>query len=134
MKFITILISLIAFAGFNCADKKYSDIEKVKIMQGILVMAASGSSGTAVSCTTSVTYSSLGTSGLTSKCASCHGPGNKSAGYDVTSYAEASKAISSGNPDSSKLYTKVNGGSMASYSDTALNNAIYCWIKAGAPQ
>lgn len=122
---------LIIISGMNCADKKYSDIEKQKIIQGIIIGKATGSSGSSISCTSSVTFSGLG---LSSKCGSCHSGGNLGGGLDITSYSSMAARISSGSPEGSTLYTKINGGSMSSYSDSTINNTVYCWIKAGAPQ
>lgn len=122
-------VLLILLSGINCADKKYSDIEKQKIIQGIIVGKVTGSSGSAISCTSSFTFSGLG---LSSKCGSCHSGGNLGGGLDVTSYNSTIARVSSGSPEGSTLYSKINGGSMSSYSDTTTNNAVYCWIKAGA--
>ncbi len=124
-------VFLIFMSGINCADKRYSDVEKQKIIQGIIVGKLTGSSGTAVSCPASVTLSGLG---LSSKCGTCHSGGRLDGGLDVTSYDSMSKRVSSGSPGGSTLYNKINGGSMSQYSDTATNDAVYCWIKAGAPQ
>jgi len=124
-------VFLIFMSGINCADKRYSDVEKQKIIQGIIVGKVTGSSGSAISCTSSVSFSGLG---FSSKCGSCHSGGNLSGGLDVTSYNSTVARVSSGSPGGSTLYNKINGGSMSQYSDTTMNNAVYCWITSGAPQ
>lgn len=136
MKRILLALSTIALLSFYCADNKYSDIEKEKILQGLVVKNLTGTSGSgAITCSSSVTFSSLASAGLTSKCASCHGSSGAKGGVDVTSYSSVTAKVTTGNPESSVFYNSIKaGGSMAAYSDTTLNNAVYCWIKGGATQ
>jgi len=135
VKRILLILSVITFIGFNCADNKYSDIEKEKILQGLVVQNLTGASGSgAITCGSSATFSSLASAGMTSRCASCHGSASPKGGVDVTSFSSVSAKVTAGNPEGSIFYTAIKTGSMASYSDTTLNNAVYCWIKGGATQ
>jgi hypothetical protein len=37
----------------------------------------------------------------------------------------------SGNPTQSNIYIKITSGTMAQYSNSTINRAVYCWIKGG---
>jgi cytochrome b subunit of formate dehydrogenase/mono/diheme cytochrome c family protein len=68
---------------------------------------------------------------FTSKCGTCHGAA-AAGGFTVTTYADAMKMISSGDPDNSKVVTVQKAGSHPGmFSATELDRVI-AWIKAGA--
>lgn len=127
---LILIIAFISFWGFNCTDNKYSKIENERILQGIIFSEGDG----AVSCTTTPKFSDLSSSGLSSKCGGCHGSGSPKGGVDVSSYSSVSAKVSGSSPEGSIFYTAIKSGSMSSYSDSTLNNAVYCWIKGGASQ
>jgi hypothetical protein len=70
-----------------------------------------------------------------SKCSGCHGATTAQANFIITNYTSVLERISGVDPSLSLLYLKVNtGGSMAIYSNSTLNQAIYCYILNGSPQ
>jgi mono/diheme cytochrome c family protein len=65
------------------------------------------------------------------KCGACHGT---SGGYTATTYAGAMKAITPGDPDSSKTVQVQKAGTHAGKFTAAELQRVINWIKAGAPE
>lgn len=83
------------------------------------------------------TFASINTNVLSTKCVSCHSTNNKSGGYSFSTYADTLRAVTSGNPGASPLYTSTTGAnpSMPTGSiklTTAETGAISTWITNGA--
>lgn len=71
---------------------------------------------------------------LNSNCYSCHKSGSLNFTDATTTWTSINKArfITSGNPESSLLYTKLTSGSHESKCSVEDRNKIYSWIKQGA--
>ncbi|MDH5655706.1 MAG: hypothetical protein OEZ34_07355 [Spirochaetia bacterium] len=123
---LSILAAAFIFSLPGCTYKKASEIDQEKRIIGLIV-----GGGESVSCSSPVTFSSLGPAGVTSNCASCHGTAG---GVDLTSYASTSAKVVAGNPEASILYQSINGGTMTQYSNSSIKTAVYCWIKDGAKE
>jgi hypothetical protein len=129
---VIMIISLFIFS--QCSYKKSSDVERDKILMGFVVdkLGSGGSAGAA--CSASAPFSSIASAGVTAKCASCHSASSSTAGVDMTSYTSVSAKVIAKDPEGSALYKTIKNGTMAKYSDSSINNAVYCWILAGATQ
>jgi len=75
---------------------------------------------------------------LNGKCGSCHGSGSSKHGFRFTTYSEFMNYVSSGNPNSSNVYSAITSKwqtmppSPNSPVDEAARLKIYVWIKQGA--
>ena len=75
---------------------------------------------------------------LRSRCGSCHGEATRMSGLNLTTYAGAmaggtTRVIIPGNPDSSKLITKVAGGGHPGRLSAQELDIVKQWIASGAP-
>ncbi|NBU99779.1 MAG: hypothetical protein EBS19_16475 [Spirochaetia bacterium] len=61
----------------------------------------------------------------------CH---NGSAQFDLNTYSTTINFVRAGVPECSNLFLKVYSGSMLTYSNSTIHEAIYCWILNGAKE
>lgn len=132
-----ISISIIILISFmNCESKSSDDEENKRILAAIaLSRFTTTTSTTNTACAnTAPTFSSLATAGVTNTCArsGCHVGSSPASGFDATSLTSSTSRVIARNPNGSLLYQKVNGGSMAVYTNSQINTAIFCWIQGGA--
>lgn len=137
MKTILLILTLL----INCQSKNSDEEEKKRILAGVLISRfATGSSSTTssnVSCAVATpNFSTLASAGVNSSCgrSGCHSGSSPQSGYDATSYSSTLSRVTARNANGSLIYQKVNGGSMAPYSNSQINQAIFCWIQGGAIQ
>lgn len=122
----------------NCESKSSDDEEKKRILAAIALSRFLGSSGSTLNAsacaTTAPTFSSLASAGVANTCArsGCHVGSSPASGFDATSLTATTSRVIARNPSGSLLYQKVNGGSMAVYTNSQINTAIFCWIQGGA--
>ena len=127
-------LSLSLFAGTfpGCANGKASDFDYDTKLTGVLLSFVSGA-GSASTCETNVPFSAV-VSATSPSCGGCHSSGNPQGGVDLSSYNSTLAKVVAGSPETSALYTSIKSGTMASYSDATIENAVYCWILAGATE
>lgn len=138
-----LILILVITAG--CMSKSQDDIKKEYLMQTLILNktsfasassgVSSGSSCTSnFSCASSPSFSTLSAAGTTAKCATsgCHTSAAQQSGLNITDYNSTKAFTNPGNPCSSRLYTAISVGSMAGNSDSAINQAVYCWIAGGS--
>jgi hypothetical protein len=124
---VAFLIILGMFLG-NCENKKADDIEKSKVINGLLVKIVT--SNTAAASVVSVSsgcksaYSSS-IQGSLKTCEGCH-TWIKDADSVIT-------RITPSTPSTSPLYLKITSGTMASYSNTTINSDVLAWITSCKP-
>lgn len=134
------IILLLAF--WNCDYKSSDDEERNRILAGVLLSRVSGGStssttSSSITCSSSSpSFSTLASAGVNTNCArsGCHDGTTQQSGFNATSYSSSLARVVVRNPNSSLLYTKVSTGSMAQYSNSTINTAIFCWIQGGANQ
>jgi hypothetical protein len=141
----TILTSLYFCSKSN--DSK-SELQEKQILFGVLSTTNSSSSTTSSGCpkpsitcsgsnniTTFTNLKSILSTTYDTKgdCArsGCH---NGSAQFDLTSYSTTVNFVRAGVPECSNLFLKVYSGSMLTYSNSTIHEAIYCWILNGAKE
>ncbi len=138
MKRILIILTLL----INCQSKNSDNEEKNRILAGVVLSRiTTGTSATTTPSSTSCSnatpsFSSLASAGVNNSCArsGCHAGASPQSGYDATSFNSNISRVTVRNASGSLLYQKVNGGSMAQYSTSQINQAIFCWIQGGAIQ
>ena len=134
------LLILLNLQYLNCTSKDKSNNKK-KILLGGLLLLSSQNRGVDYNCNTSPSPKSfsefqtaidtLNTSGY--KCSECHGVNTAQSNFIITNYSSVLERVNPSNPSTSVLYFKVKpGGAMNGYSNSNLNQAIYCWIRNGA--
>jgi len=68
-----------------------------------------------------------------SKCSECHGVNTAQSNFIITNYNSVLERVTPNSPNASILYFKVKpGGAMNVYSNSQVNQAIYCYIANGA--
>ena len=137
---------------YFCSNSKESELktefQENQILYGVLsttnFSSSSSSSGCpkpSITCSGSnniSTFTNLksviniayGTKGDCAK-SGCH---NGSAQFDLTSYSTSINFVRAGVPECSNLFLKVYSGSMLTYSNSTIHEAIYCWILNGAKE
>ena len=119
-------LGLFLIVILNCSQKKKSPD------YSSLYPLITGQS-TTPTCSATPSFSTLAAAGTTTNCISCHGIGGTAqALMDITSYTSVKSHVTIGNPNNSSLYAKITTGNMATYSNSSINNAVYCWILGGA--
>ncbi|HMV79834.1 MAG TPA: lipoprotein [Leptospiraceae bacterium] len=127
-KIILLIISALFLSG--CSSESADGIKK-RYWTLVLLLNPKSVSSTPISCTGTVTYSSLSSNSVFFNCRSCHSGGAPSGGYDISTLTGMKTRVSS-TPETSLLYQKITTGSMAVNSNTSFNQLVYCWIKGGA--
>lgn len=126
---------LCLFQTVSCSDNKASSQDRDAQLLAALAsrpVATATTSTASISCSTAnPTFASLRTAGFDSSCgrSGCHDGTTR---YNTTNVTQVKGYVTSGQPSSSSLYTIQNGGSMTVYTNTALSQAIFCWIQGGA--
>ncbi len=133
---LTAMCALLLFLATACSYRNPEQLEKDKNEEAVIAFLLTGSSFTATCPTnpTTVTFSQLGAAGVTANCAQHHSGVSPTAGFDITNYTQTLSRVVANNPSQSSLYQKVVTGTMAQYSNTAINEAILNWICSGATQ
>jgi len=149
-RFKQIFLSIIIFSLYFCSYSKEADLkiefQEKQILYGVLSTAnlSSSSSGCpkpSITCSGSnniTSFANLKTIinipyGSKGDCAKsgCH---NGSAQFDLTTYSTTINFVRAGVPECSNLFLKVYSGSMLTYSNSTIHEAIYCWILNGAKE
>jgi hypothetical protein len=141
----TILTSLYFCSKSNDSESK-SDLLEKQILFGVLRTTSSNTTSSgcpkpSIICsgsnniTTFTNLKSILTTAYDTKgdCArsGCH---NGSAQFDLTTYTTTVNFVRAGVPECSNLFLKVYSGSMLTYSNSTIHEAIYCWILNGAKE
>ncbi len=138
--FLLVLPFTLLLPFLNCINKEKKDNKKVLLFAGLLYVNSQNKAGD-YNCNTSPSPKSfaefktaidfLNTSAY--KCSECHGVNTAQSNFIITNYSSVSERVNAGSPNTSTLYFKVKpGGAMNAYSNTQVNQAIYCWIANGA--
>jgi hypothetical protein len=150
IRFQQVLLFIIISPLFFCSNSKESDLktefQEKQILYGVVSTTtfSSSSSGCpkpSITCSGSnniTTFTNLksviniayGTKGDCAR-SGCH---NGSAQFDLTSYSTTVNFVRAGVPECSNLFLKVYSGSMLTYSNSTIHEAIYCWILNGAKE
>lgn len=117
---------------FHCTTKSSDEEERSNAILGLLLNSSSTSVSSATTCSDPApSFSTLASSGVTTSCAKsgCHVSGGQSP--NVSDFTSVKNQAISGNPTQSNIYIKITSGTMAQYSNSTINRAVYCWIKGG---
>ncbi len=117
-------------------EKKNNDALTAYYLLYLLRSYQSSTTSTA-SCPTNpstVTHAQLAaaTSQATTNCKSCHSGSTINAGFDITSFPGVTSRVVVNNANTSLLFQKIYGGSMAGYSGSTFRNTILDFICSGA--
>ena len=145
-----ILLFTILTSLYFCSNSKESEVkselQQKQILFGVLSTTNSSSSSSgcpkpSITCSGSnniTTFTNLKTIVTTAydtkgDCArsGCH---NGTAQFDLTTYSTTVNFVRAGVPECSNLFLKVYSGSMLTYSNSTIHEAIYCWILNGAKE
>jgi hypothetical protein len=129
MRYYLIPIFMLCFLG--CSYVSSTDKEREIATKALLVNALTSSITTQTSCEVAApAFSTLKSAGFESSCgrSGCHDGTTR---FQASSYSQVKNLTIAGSPAASLLYTQVKG-SMAIYSSTAIDKAIYCWIQGGS--
>jgi hypothetical protein len=134
---------------FFCTNSKESNLknefQEKQILYGILSTTNLGNSSTcpkpSITCSGNnniTTFTNLKSViniayGSKGDCArsGCHNGSNQ---FDLNTYSTTLNYVRSGIPECSTLFLKVYSGSMQTYSNSTIHEAIYCWIVNGAKE
>ncbi len=132
----SVFFSLIIFASSfltNCSENKASNQDRdAQLLAALASRPATVATTTSVSCSTAnPAFSTLRDAGFNSSCgrSGCHDGTTR---FNTTNVNQVKGFVTAGQPSSSTLYSIQNGGSMTVYTNTALSQAIFCWIQGGA--
>ena len=131
MKLTRFFIILILLLKISCSSNNADKENEKQALQSILLSQAIATSSrtTYPTCESSApSFSSLRSAGFESSCGSCH----NGTYFTATDYTQVKNLTVSGDPLSSKLFQKQSTGTMKIYTTTAIDRAIYCWIKGGS--
>ena len=149
IRFRQVLLFIIISPLFFCSNSKESDLktefqEKQILYSVVSTTTFSSSSGCpkpSITCSGNNNITSFTnlksviniTYGTKGDCArsGCH---NGSAQFDLNTYSTTVNFVRSGVPECSTLFLKVYSGSMQTYSNSTIHEAIYCWILNGAKE
>jgi hypothetical protein len=149
-KFKQILLFIFLTSLYFCSNSKETELktefQEKQILYGVLSTtnfnsSSSGCPKPSITCSGSnniTTFTNLksvinvayGTKGDCAK-SGCH---NGSAQFDLTTYSTTINFVRAGVPECSNLFLKVYSGSMLTYSNSTIHEAIYCWILNGAKE
>jgi hypothetical protein len=148
-KFRLFILSTLLISLLLCTNSKESklktEFQEKQILYGILSTTNFGSSSScpkpSITCSGSnniTTFTNLKSViniayGSKGDCArsGCH---NGSSQFDLNTYSTTLNYVRSGIPECSTLFLKVYSGSMQTYSNSTIHEAIYCWILNGAKE
>jgi len=139
LRIISFIILLPFLFLLSCTNKK-KDNKEILILGGLLYLNSQKKVGD-FNCNSSPSpntfaefrsaIDTLNTSAY--KCSECHGVNTAQSNFIITNYSSVLERVNPSNPSTSVLYFKVKpGGAMNGYSNSNLNQAIYCWILNGA--
>lgn len=131
---------VVFFLSLVGCSQKEDNGDKLTLLGGILLLNSPRQTGD-FNCNTfpsPVTFAefqnlmdTLNTS--VSKCSECHGVNTAQSNFIITNYNSVLERVTPNSPNTSTLYFKVRpGGAMNVYSNSQVNQAIYCWISNGA--
>jgi len=101
------------------------------IVGGIIYLVTAGTTSK-TTVVASPTYSADISPILRSKCVNCHNPSGMKADSPLDSYQGVTKYITPGQPTTSILVQKIDGGSMARFTSSEDIELIKKWIEQGA--
>ncbi len=78
------------------------------------------------------TFTELQNQGVFNSCIQCHNALRLDGNLNLQDYEQTRSRVVPYNPQNSLLYQKITTGTMKSYSNDCINEAIRKWIEAGA--